>query len=42
MSCQPILRDPSQENQPDDSEMPRRNQHIRDRRSADTEMARVL
>ena len=42
MSCKPILRDPSQQNQPNTSELRRRDLPIAERRAADVEMARVL
>jgi AraC family transcriptional regulator len=42
MSCQPVLRDPSQEIQPDTSEAHQRDLPISGRPSADIEMARVL
>ena len=42
MSCQPILRDLSQQNQPDASEAHQPDWPSSDRRSADIEMARVL
>jgi AraC family transcriptional regulator len=42
MSCKPILRDLSHENQPDTSEAHQRDLPVADRRPADVEMARVL
>lgn len=42
MSCKPILRDLSQQNQPDTSGAHRRDLPIAERRPADREMARVL
>jgi AraC family transcriptional regulator len=42
MSCKPILRDLSHENQPDISEAHQRDLPVADRRPADVEMARVL
>ncbi len=42
MSCQPILCDPSHQNQPDASEAHQPDWPIADRRSANAEMARVL
>ena len=42
MSCKPILRDLSHENQPDPSEAHQRDLPVADRRPADAEMARVL
>jgi AraC family transcriptional regulator len=42
VSCQPIMRDPSRENQPDTFDAPRGDLPITERRRADLEMARVL
>src|SRR3954453_15299093 len=42
MSCKPVVRDPSQVNQPDTFEAHQRDLPIADGRPADAEMARVL